>query len=371
MKTDFLDFFAGIGLFRLGLEQAGWTCRGHCEIDTYAEKSYKAMHDVKESEWFEKDITKVNSKNLPDVTLWVGGFPCQDCSIAGNRQGLFGSRSGLFFEVIRLLQERDIDHRPRWLILENVKGILSSNNTTDFGIVLYELATLGYGVEYALLNSKNFGVPQNRERVYIICDITSRSTGKIFPFGRKNTAALKQIVGGSQGSRVYTTKGITPTITSRSGGLGAKTGLYLVDLSKNNPQITDNARCLQARYNKGVSNRSGEVSGVLKVQACLTPDRLNKRQNGRRIKNEEEEMFALTAQDRHGIVQGSRIRRLTPRETFRLQGVPDEYFDKAEKVCSDAQLYRQSGNAVTVPVVKAIGEKIKEFIRQEKENCND
>ena len=127
----FLDFFAGIGLFRLGLEQAGWTCKGHCEIDKYANMSYQAMHRIKEGEWFEEDITKVSAQSLPDVDLWTGGFPCQDVSMAGERRGLYGERTGLFFEFVRLLRERG-DHKPRWLILENVKGIFSSGGGWDW-----------------------------------------------------------------------------------------------------------------------------------------------------------------------------------------------------------------------------------------------
>lgn len=116
----FLDFFAGIGLFRLGLEQAGWTCKGHCEIDKYANMSYQAMHRIKEGEWFEEDITKVSAQSLPDVDLWTGGFPCQDVSMAGERRGLYGERTGLFFEFVRLLRERG-DHKPRWLILKMLR----------------------------------------------------------------------------------------------------------------------------------------------------------------------------------------------------------------------------------------------------------
>ena len=124
------------------------------------------MHQPKGDEWFGKDITKVRAESLPDVALWVGGFPCQDCSVGagGNRKGLRGERSDLFFEFIRLLSERG-DHRPRCVILENVKGLFSADCGWDFGEVLFELAALGYGVEYALLNSKDYGVPQSRERV--------------------------------------------------------------------------------------------------------------------------------------------------------------------------------------------------------------
>lgn len=370
----FLDFFAGIGLFRLGLEMAGMECAGHCEIDKYANENYERLHNPKEGEWFEKDITKVSSEELPNVPLWVGGFPCQDCSVAGERRGIYGERSGLFFEFVRLLAERSPDNRPRWLILENVKGLLSSGESRDFGVVLYELAALGYSIEYAVLNSKDFGAPQNRERVFIICDITGRSTGKIFPLGNTNQSALEQIIGGPQGSRVYTTDGLAPTITSGSGGLGSKTGLFLVDLTEKEPIITDTARTLISRYNKGISSRNAEISGVLYSElprAVLNPTRENTRQNGRRIKDEDEEMFTLTTMDVHGILMNSRIRKLTPRECFRLQGVPDSFFDKVEGHSSDSQLYKQIGNAVTVPVVYEIGKKIMEICEEEKINSID
>lgn len=363
----FLDFFAGIGLFRLGLEQAGWTCKGHCEIDKYANMSYQAMHCIKEGEWFEEDITKVSAQSLPDVDLWTGGFPCQDVSMAGERRGLYGERTGLFFEFVRLLRERG-DHKPRWLILENVKGIFSSGGGWDFAIVLCELTALGYGVEYALVNSKDYGVPQSRERVYIIGDLTGRSTGKIFPLRSPGKTAPAQIIGGPQGSRIYDTGGVSPTITSGTEGLGAKTGLYFVAKDEQSGLVTKPySGTIDASYGKGLGCRQHRT-GILESRlprALLNPGKEKTRQNGRRIKEENEEMFTLTASDIHGILLDSRIRRLTPLETFRLQGVPDAYFERAASVCSDAQLYKQIGNAVTVPVVRAIGEKIAGYWKNE------
>ena len=363
----FLDFFAGIGLFRLGLEQAGWTCKGHCEIDKYANMSYQAMHRIKEGEWFEEDITKVSAQSLPDVDLWTGGFPCQDVSMAGERRGLYGERTGLFFEFVRLLRERGY-HKPRWLILENVKGIFSSGGGWDFAIVLCELAALGYGVEYALVNSKDYGVPQSRERVYIIGDLTGRSTGKIFPLRSPGKTAPAQIIGGPQGRRIYDTGGVSPTITSGTGGLGAKTGLYFVAKDEQSGLVTKPySGTIDASYGKGLGCRQHRT-GILESRlprALLNPGKEKTRQNGRRIKEEDEEMFTLTASDIHGILLDSRIRRLTPLETFRLQGVPDAYFERAASVCSDAQLYKQIGNAVTVPVVRAIGEKIAGYCKGE------
>lgn len=325
------------------------------------------MHTPKEDEWFAEDITKVSAEDLLAVALWAGGFPCQDLSVAGNRKGLYGERSGLFFEFTRLLRECS-DNKPRWLILENVKGLFSSGRGGDFAEILCELATLGYGVEYALINSKDYGVPQNRECIYIVCDLTGRSTGKIFPLRQSGGKTLEQIVGGSQGSRVYGTGGIAPTVTSGSGGLGAKTGLFFVARDKKKGLVSkENSGTVDASYSHGLGpnhHRTGVMYSEL-PRALLNPNKEETRQNGRRVKEEEQEMFTLTATDIHGVLMRSRIRRLTPLETFRLQGVPDEYFYRAAALCSDAQLYRQSGNAVTVPVVKALGMKIKEYLETE------
>ena len=223
-------------------------------------------------------------------------------------------------------------------------------------------------MEYALVNSKDYGVPQSRERVYIIGDLTGRSTGKIFPLRSPGKTTPAQIIGGPQGSRIYDTGGVSPTITSGTGGLGAKTGLYFVAKDEQSGLVTKPySGSIDASYGKGLGCRQHRT-GILESRlprALLNPGKEKTRQNGRRIKEEDEEMFTLTASDIHGILLDSRIRRLTPLETFRLQGVPDAYFERAASVCSDAQLYKQIGNAVTVPVVRAIGEKIAEYWKKE------
>lgn len=117
----FIDFFAGIGGFRLGLEMAGHTCVGHCEIDKFANASYMAMHKPKESEWYASDITRVMPGDLPEAEIYCGGFPCQAFSIAGNRRGFEDTRGTLFFEIMRLAKER----QPKYIFLENVKGLLN------------------------------------------------------------------------------------------------------------------------------------------------------------------------------------------------------------------------------------------------------
>ena len=375
-EMTFLDFFSGVGGFRYGLEQCGMKCIGHCEIDKYANRSYRAMFDAEE-EWYENDITQINPADLPRANLWTAGFPCQDISVSGAMLGItLGKRSSLFFEVVRLLKGKNPEDRPEWLILENVKNLLSINQGWDFATVLYSLAEIGYHVEYGLLNSKFHGVPQNRERVYLVAYRHFRAGDgrKVFPVTAGDGKALIQLIGGTQGRRVYDPAGISCTITSAAGGFGGKAGLYFVDLCKGNPKLTDTARCIKARYDSGITNRGADNSGVFYgCRAVLTPDRENKRQNGRRMKECGEPAFTVNTVDRHGIYLYScenctgllnenencgRIRRLTPRETWRLQGFPDFLFERAAAVNSDNQLYRQAGNGVTTTVVYAVGQRI-------------
>lgn len=182
----------------------------------------------------------------------------------------------------------------------------------------------GYTVEWKVYNSKDYGVPQNRERAYIV-GYHGEPTGQpLLPVRRESTAALRQVVGGSQGERVYDGNKISCTLSSQGGGCGAKTGLYtFVDINKKGSvQTTDTARALLARYSKGQPNRTAECSGVLESDESI------------------------------------RIRRLTPRECFRLQGFTDEQFDRAAAVNSETQLYKQAGNAVTVNIVAEVGRHI-------------
>ena len=471
----FIDLFSGVGGFTRGLELAGHECIGHCEIDKFAEASYRSMHTITEGqrkyllslplkkrqkeilkeeylngEWYESDITK--ARNIPRANIWTFGAPCQDFSIAGRRAGLDGGRSSLVREVFRLLGERQKEDRPEWVIYENVKGMLSSNRGGDYLEILASLDELGYDVEWQNINSKWF-VPQNRERIYTIGHIRGRGGCKIFPIkGASGENHLKQLVQGSQGNRVYNSDGISCTLSSLGGGQGAKTGLYAfgIDKSRNNPKPINISNCIRAKEDSGVSNRKSEGTAV--VIPVLTPDRISKRQNGRRFKDDGDPMFTLTTQDRHGVAidlktfssstrgqpfrygyaacldhncnQGVvvnnmgaqhsnkadesemiprvvggigeknsnkgtqyfyqnriydtkiatavssslqtnyidnafRIRKLTPKECFRLQGWTDEYFEKAKQFNSNSQLYKQAGNGVTVDVVKAIGEKLR------------
>lgn len=376
----FIDFFSGIGGFHSGLERAGMECVGWCEFDKFAQASYRAMYDT-DNLWFGSDVTKVKGKDLPKADLWAFGFPCQDISIAGKQKGIKeGTRSGLFYEIMRLIDECK-ENKPQCIMCENVKNLLSIDRGGGFLTVVSEMAERGYCIEWKVYNSKDYGVPQNRERVYIVGYIGERCTSGLLPIKRESTAVIEQVGnlrktnsfgGNPQTGRVYSTAGIAPTLNTCGGG-------------DREPKI-------------------------ISARACLTPDREEKRQNGRRLKDEGEPAFTLTSQDRHGVlirsankqgymtaqvgdgvdlaypdsetrrgrVQPQRsntlttsdnlgvlvddetiqIRKLTPKECWRLQGFTDEQYEKAAAVNSNSQLYKQAGNAVTVNVVEEIGRHI-------------
>lgn len=213
----FIDFFAGIGGVRLGLEMAGHNAVGWCEFDKHAQKSYRAMYKPDEKgEWFQDDIRTVRADELPKADMWTFGFPCQDISVAGNMRGFEGERSGLFFQIIRLLAETRQEDKPKWLLCENVKNLLSIADGSGikgsgFLRLLIELDGVGYDVEWQLLNSKDWGVPQNRERVFIIGHLRGSSGRKIFPIERTdgtNSAKLQEMTQNvGQYHRVYKAKG--------------------------------------------------------------------------------------------------------------------------------------------------------------------
>lgn len=230
----FFDMFAGIGGFRSGLAKVGgFSCVGYCEIDKYAQRAYQALYDTKE-EYFCNDARQINPEEMPDFDLLCAGFPCQPFSVAGKRLGFEDTRGTLFHEIARLLAEK----RSAFFLLENVPGLLSHDNGRTFKAILSVLVELGYSLEWCVHNSKNFGVPQQRKRLYIVGYLDDRCTGKIFPLEGINGAPLKQIIGGCQGQRVYETDGVSSCLTSGSGGWGGKTGLYFIDMN-HNPAITD------------------------------------------------------------------------------------------------------------------------------------
>ena len=223
MAIRFFDIFSGIGGFRSGLEKiGGFQCVGHCEIDKSANQAYCAIYNP-EGEIYYEDATKIDPTTLPDFELLCGGFPCQAFSIAGRRGGFDDARGTLFFEIARIAAVK----RPHYLFLENVPGLLSHDGGRTFSVILSTLDELGYDVTWQVLNSKDFGVPQSRKRVFIIGYLREHRTGQVLSFTESNRTTLKQILPGSEGNRVYASDGVSVTLTSGAGGFGGKTGLYV------------------------------------------------------------------------------------------------------------------------------------------------
>lgn len=503
----FLDFFAGIGGFRKGMEAAGHDCVGFCEFDKWAVASYTSMHLITEEqrqylstltlkqrqkeilkdeyrngEWYANDIRRVYAGDIPEADCWCFGFPCQDISVAGKQAGFQGNRSSLFFRVMYLVGQLKEEDKPTYLFIENVKNLLSVNGGWDFARLLIEMEQWGYDAEWQVLNSKDFRVPQNRERCFIIGHLRGRSTSKVFPIegtDGENSVSLNLFgcLNGrnSQRDRVYSGDGLAPTISTKPGGnTEPKVSIKIIgEISS-----SQDGKILST---DGIANchSAGHGNNPKIAIPVLTPDRAEKRQNGRRFKEDGEPMFTLTSQDRHGVatsipvsmsrnvieneinvahclntndsrkffgknqkgnaviecvadksdvavkvaeatkqgyserrvgidtvnlsVPGSKtrrgrvgkeiantldtscnqgifvqvseeltvyavwhekyqcyiaIRKLTPKECFRLQGWSDDYFEKAQFVNSDSQLYKQAGNGVTVTVIEAMARKM-------------
>ena len=393
MKVN--DFFCGAGGMGLGFKYAGFRLAGAWDFDKYAVESYR--HNVSPIVK-QADITQMTWDEIPYADVWTFGFPCQDISVAGKQAGMVKgkTRSGLFYEVMRLLEETEThspDRLPTVILAENVKAVKKYLPEIE-----KEYKARGYRMYATLYNSKYWGVPQNRERYFMIG--IHESIEEEFVFPEQQTDFIPKL------SSV-----LEDEVDEK----------YYIDNEKAKKVIEQ-------------AKKRVEIKGI---HACITPDRVNKRQNGRRAKAAEEEMFTLTAQDRHGVIdvvgrldikgqdnirrvynpegiaptlttseggnrqpkileiifdtnQGAefkdfadqsqcllardykgfgnqamnavidrfRVRRLTPREYARLQGFPDSY----KQVVSNTQFYKQMGNAVTVNVAQAIATKIKEFL---------
>lgn len=390
MDITFIDFFSGIGGFHSGFEKAGMKCVGWCEFDKYAQKSYRAIYDTK-GLWFGDDVRKVRGWEIPNATLWSFGFPCQDISVAGKQKGMGrGTRSGLFFEIMRLIDEAEAN-KPEWIIAENVKNLLSIEGGWGFLRVTSEMAARGYAVQWRLYNSKDYGVPQNRERIYIVGHLGERSGRGILPVARKSERALKKVIDGAQGNRVYEPE-LSCTLSSQGGGMGAKTGLYMIQkgckfrypergvgkrATSGYVELTNIAGTLTARHcgdytsdrNTGVVEiKNATKSGMLPARVGDGIETAYPSSNTRRARVQPGRCNTITTHGTAGVLMDTspvRIRKLTPKECWRLQGFSDEQFEKAATVNSNTQLYKQAGNAVTVNVVEAIGKHIVGIIKGE------
>ena len=323
----YFSTFSGIGGFELGIQQAyeslhnlrpiqqtdserpvssrdtkdklqQWECVGYSEIDKYAIATYQS-HFTEHHNY--GDITKINEQELPDFDMLVGGFPCQAFSIAGKRKGFEDTRGTLFFDIARIIKAK----QPRLVFLENVKGLLSHDNGETFRTIIATLDELGYDIQWQVLNSKNHGVPQNRERVFIIGHLRGTSRPQVFPFGESNRESkeISQLNNPRHSNdRVYDPKGLSPTLNTAQG-------------VNRQPNIITSTITTENAHGFGKNVTANQVYDI----AVLT----------------------------------GKIRRLTPIECERLQGFPDNW-----TIGSDTQRYKQCGNAVTVNVIKDLFERI-------------
>ena len=300
-------------------------CVGYSEIDKYAQQIYQA-HFPNHKKY--GDITAINEKELPDFDLLVGGFPCQSFSIAGKRGGFRDTRGTMFFEIARIIREK----QPRLLLLENVKGLLSHDKGNTFTTIISTLDELGYDCQWQVLNSKNHGVPQNRERVFIIGHLRGTSRPQVFPFGESD---------------------------SLNNGKA--------------PQGNDLAYCLQAGNDK---HRGSYVRQTKDGFHLARNDKKKSSIQGTHVTFPTGKSHALSTGHKPMTLEDLQIRRLTPTECERLQGFPDGWTKKGveylrangdtnglsdlynEIEISDTQRYKTLGNAVTVNVIRDIFDKI-------------
>lgn len=314
--------------------KARFTCVGFSEIDKYASAVLKhKFPNIKNY----GDIKKINWNTVPDFDLLIGGSPCQDLSVAGKRKGLSGERSGLFAEFIRALQEK----KPRYFIFENVKGTLSSNAGWDFAEVQAQMAECGYELWWQVLNAKDFGVPQNRERIFVVGSRIGSPREILFERGADKEAVVANTIRtGGKGSlskkhardlvqinkpkhsndRVYSDEGVSPTLNTMQGGNRQPFVMAKIDRQKQEFTLKDTevAGAMTATMHKGIN-----------------------------------------AIGRTGVKEDASIRRLTPRECERLMSWPDDWtrygdFDGEVKEISDTQRYKMCGNGVVSEVVKYI-----------------
>lgn len=339
----YLSLFTGIGGFELGIGDKG-ECIGYSEIDKYAVQIFeKHFPGVKNY----GDIKTIDATLLPDFDFICGGFPCQAFSIAGARKGFEDTRGTLFFDIARILRAK----QPRLLLLENVKGLLSHDDGKTFGVIIATLTELGYDVQWQVLNSKNHGVPQNRERVFIIGNLRGSPRPKVFPFGPG-----EEIHSATQRDEK---KEIAATLGAARGGADVNDDFIVTPaLRASDSKRGDNQTVVVEDFYPGRVREFTESPTLRSGRAGLKIRTFVSRKGKTEFKHQDvantidaHYYKGLDAhQQRTAVKEGPAIRRLTPTECERLQGFPDGW----TVGLSDTQRYKTLGNAVTVNVVRDI-----------------
>lgn len=332
----FYDLFSGIGGFRLGCERAGHTCVGGAEIDKYAREVYK--HNFGDYPTH-SDIRNVATRDIPEHDILCAGFPCQAFSVAGKRMGFDDTRGTLFFEICRIAKQK----RPRYLLLENVRGLLYHNEGETFRAMLSTLDELGYDAEWQVLNCKDFGIPQHRERVFIVGHARGEDTEQVFPLGT-HEADDNRALGSSQseGERLQSPHTRTIDATYYKGGWH---GTLIAYASHINPdRWGDHIKEVDVMP---TLNTAGDLC-VVKDFVMLGHTKANMKQ---RIQSRDASWTLDTSGGSFGIIEDAKIRRLTPLECERLMGFPDGWTDAD---ISDTQRYKMLGNSVVPAIIEAI-----------------
>jgi len=322
-EINFIDLFAGIGGIRIGLERNGLRCVYSSEFEKNCAETYEANF----GEYPAGDITKINEKDIPDHDVLAGGFPCQAFSAAGRLKGFDDTRGTLFFDVLRILKEKN----PKVAMLENVKNLIYHDGGKTFEVIKTHLEELGYKVAWQILNAKDFGVPQSRERIVIVA-----SKDKLFDFSKiktsKKEVKIKDILEQDTDNMKFLDTS-EYTLIDKKLRKEQKTGMIFV----------------------GYRNKPIRKKGARPNTEHLS--RVHKQCN--RIYSSEGTHPTISSSEiagRHHIYHDGKVRKLTINECFRLMGFSDSY----KKISSNGYRYRQIGNSVAIPMIEAVGEQIKE-----------
>ena len=313
-------------------------CIGYSEIDKYAIATYESHFPTHKNYG---DATKINPDELPDFDMLCGGFPCQAFSIAGKRRGFEDTRGTFFFDITRIIKAK----RPKIVFLENVKGLLNHNKGETFSVIIQTLSELGYDVQWMVLNSKFFGVPQNRERVFIIGNLRGEPRPEILPLGESSKASDEQESRVAYCLDANYHKGVSK---------GARTMIGTLRTHKDG----EGFRELKEGISPTIPARAREDGSGQSVIISHSPRSGDPSKGGTGLLISDKHSFTLDSTP-HDVIMGSKIRRLTPIECERLQSFPDGWC-----MGSDSQKYKQTGNAVTVNVIEAIMKRLIKEIKR-------
>lgn len=396
MNFKYVSLFSGIGGFEQALNKLGGTCVMASEIDKFANQSYEALYGHQTV----GDITKVAAEDVPDHDILVGGFPCQAFSVAGKRLGFEEARGTLFFEIARLAATK----QPKMMLLENVKGLVGHDKGKTLDTIVQTLNDIGYTVDFDVLNSKYFGVPQNRERIFIAAvrddlietspwvtggrtDVVAKGKKRIsalagvktfnfdWPTQESVTARLRDILEPEVDEKYYLSEEKTAALVADLDGNRVE-GIAVREATKQGYAIAHegdavnfqfpNSETRRGRVGKQVA-QTLEASAinqgvVLREEICPVIQQLSRGLNRGGLKVLAPTVTKNSYEHNNYLIESTteyRIRKLTPLETWRLQGFSDEAHETVKAAgISDSQRYKQAGNAVTVNVIEAIGRKL-------------